>query len=378
MDRSAISLFLIFSSAIGLSESVDLVSLACFRDPRLPFCGEDLLQSTPGDESRISLRRSPRLFRRRSMEDEEESGDIDDDLMESLSPLADRERKAIDASARRLSHVLRETAKKRREEKEEREMAAVGPAFSPIMLTLFPALQKDKNPKRYCKRNEYTFQVTCTPGKKLRYDLQVFCQEYSDTCGIPNLNLLQSRAALADEGRPHGYGQKQKNGNFGMGNSFAMGLGVVPGLELTGSRGADIGDGKLPYFNQIGGMMVNNGMDVGAMGRRRGKGAARMMNALTHGFPSLGLAGVKNLNDGDRKGVQETFRSLGIPTSLASLGKLLGGSQLNKRNREFYEPGYGALDKKTFAFGSVDHDEFNVPAGLGDVEINRGSGIGFG
>lgn len=111
--------------------------------------------------------------------------------------------------------------------------------------------------------------------------------------------------------------------------------------------------------------MVNNGMDVGAMGRRRGKGAARMMNSLTHGyplffygstlqisfasevlhsetqpnckliknefesfdidissrFPSLGLAGVKNVNDGDRKGVQETFRSLGIPTSLASLGK---------------------------------------------------------
>ncbi|KAF8363870.1 hypothetical protein PRIPAC_90793 [Pristionchus pacificus] len=378
MDRSAIALLLFFTNAI-LIESVDLVSLACFRDPRLPFCGEDLLQSTPRDDVGPPLRRAPPPVRRREREDEEErGGDIDDDLMDSLSPMADRERKAIDVSARRLSHVLRETQRKQREEKEDREMAAAGPAMSPIMLALFPALQKDKNPKRYCKRNEYTFQVTCTPGKKLRYDLQVFCQEFSDTCGIPNLNLVQSRAAIAEEGRPHGYGQKQKNGNFGMGNSFAMGFGVVPGLELTGSRGADIGDEKLPYFNQIGGMMVNNGMDVGAMGRRRGKGAARMMNSLTHGFPSLGLAGVKNVNDGDRKGVQETFRSLGIPTSLASLGKLLGGSQPNKRNREFYEPGYGALDKKTFAFGQVDHDEFNVPAGLGDVEINRGSGIGFG
>ena len=49
-------------------------------------------------------------------------------------------------------------------------------------------------------------------------------------CGVPNLNLYPSRQpSTQDDGRPTGYGQKQKNGNFGMGKSFAIGLGTIPG-----------------------------------------------------------------------------------------------------------------------------------------------------
>lgn len=104
-------------------------------------------------------------------------------------------------------------------------------------------------------------QLTCKPGRKVRYDLQVFCQEFSDTCGIPNLLLYPSRHPnevlpsssfiLQDEGRPVGFGQKQKNGNFGTGRSFGLGLGILPGFEVVGSQGADIGQEKLPFLDQV-------------------------------------------------------------------------------------------------------------------------------
>ncbi|VDM72992.1 unnamed protein product, partial [Strongylus vulgaris] len=102
-----------------------------------------------------------------------------------------------------------------------------------MLYTVFPALQKEQDWRKYCPVNQYTFQRTCLPGKKLRYDLQIFCQEFSEKCGVPNLNLYPNRFAdPSDDGRPKGYGQKQKNGQLGLGRSFGFGLGAIPGQEF--------------------------------------------------------------------------------------------------------------------------------------------------
>ncbi|KHJ85089.1 hypothetical protein OESDEN_15190, partial [Oesophagostomum dentatum] len=263
---------------------------------------------------------------------------------------------------------------------------------------------------RYCPVNQYTFQLTCLPGKKLRYDLQIFCQEFSEKCGVPNLNLYPSRHPNPDDGRPVGYGQKQKNGQLGLGRSFGFGLGAIPefqkaierkylkltkdknfplqrhtpegihtlGLEVVSSQGADIGSGSLPFLNQIGGIMLNYGTEMGALGQRIGKGPARSMNALTHGYPSLGLAGEPN--NGDKKLSQELLKSFGIP-NIPGLNKLfskLGGNKPNKRTRG-YEPGYGAVNPHApIAIGKTDRDAINLPGGFGDVEVEKGGGFGFG
>ncbi|VDO11807.1 unnamed protein product [Haemonchus placei] len=121
-----------------------------------------------------------------------------------------------------------------------------------LLYTIFPTLQKENDYRRYCPVNQYTFQTTCLPGKKLRYDLQIFCQEFSEKCGVPNVNLFPSRrSSQTDDGRPKGYGQKQQNGQLGLGRSFGFGLGAIPGFEVVSSQGTDIGNGNLPFLNQV-------------------------------------------------------------------------------------------------------------------------------
>uniref|UniRef100_A0A0N4Y1F8 Uncharacterized protein n=1 Tax=Nippostrongylus brasiliensis TaxID=27835 RepID=A0A0N4Y1F8_NIPBR len=275
-----------------------------------------------------------------------------------------------------------------------------------LLYTIFPTLQKEKDWRKSCPVNQYTFQTTCLPGKKLRYDLQasissnyyvslvgnnivdtaesdrceirrfvIFCQEFSEKCGVPNINLYPSRRTNpADEGRPKGYGQKQKNGNLGLGRSFGFGLGAIPGFEVVSSQGTDIGHENLPFLNQIGGIMLNQGTELGALGQRIGKGPARSLNALTHGYPSFGLG--SEPNNGDKKLSQEVLRSLGVP-NLPVFGKL-GGNRPKKRGPG-YEPGYGAVNPNApLAIGKVDRDAINLPGGFGDVEMEKGGGFGFG
>ncbi|CAJ0957442.1 unnamed protein product, partial [Mesorhabditis belari] len=267
-----------------------------------------------------------------------------------------------------------------------REFKSTTPLPRPnIFYTLFPNLQKDHKESRYCPLNKYTFQVTCTPQKKLRYDLQVFCQDYADICGVPNTNLYPSRTGRNNnDGRPEGYGQKQKNGNFGLGTSFAFGTGMLPGFSVVGSQGADIGKENMPFLNQIGGIMMNNGVEIGATGKKIGQGPGRTIDALDRGFPTgNALFGQGDPTAADRRATGEFLRSFGIP-NVAGLGKILKALNPPRPNRLpsrglGYEPGYGALDKKApLAFGKVDHDSVNLPGGLGDFEINKGTGMGFG
>ncbi|KAK6047688.1 hypothetical protein COOONC_14807, partial [Cooperia oncophora] len=169
--------------------------------------------------------------------------------------------------------------------------------------------------------------------------LQIFCQEFSEKCGVPNVNLYPSRHANpADEGRPKGYGQKQQNGQLGLGRSWAFGLGAIPGFEVTSSQGTDIGAGNLPFLNQIGGIMLNHGSEIGALGHRTGRGPARSLNALTHGYPSFGLAGAPTKR---RQKAQPGM-----------FGKL--GGNRPKKPVVGYEPGYGAVNPNApLAIGKV-------------------------
>ncbi|KAJ1373247.1 hypothetical protein KIN20_035608, partial [Parelaphostrongylus tenuis] len=189
-----------------------------------------------------------------------------------------------------------------------------------------------------------------------------------NVCGVPNLNLYPSNRADTDEGRPKGHGQKQKNGE--------LGLGKVLGSDLE--------------LYQIGGMILNQGVDLGALGHRIGKGPARSMNALTHGYPSFGIGGEPN--NGDKKTQPRSSEIVWcaeftwpqqrnrvnklLPTSQL-LGKL-GGNRSNKRVLG-YEPGYGAINPNApIAIGKVDHDAINLPGGFGEVEIGKGGGFGIG
>ncbi|CAI5441956.1 unnamed protein product [Caenorhabditis angaria] len=249
------------------------------------------------------------------------------------------------------------------------------PTHEHLLYSIFPSLQKEKDWRKYCPANQYQFQVTCRPGKKLRYDLQLFCQQFSDMCGVPNVNLYPSRFAKPeDEGRPAGYGQKQKNGNFGIGRSWAFGLGAIPGFEFTSSQGADIGNERLPFFDQIGGMMLNYGGEVGVLGKRTGKGPARSLDSLSRGYPSLGLG---QPTKADSQFGESVARALGVP----SLNNVFQKLAKNSKNKKItgYEPGYGAVDPSgIFAIGKTDVDDVNLPGGFGAVEVIRGSGMGIG
>ncbi|PAV64873.1 hypothetical protein WR25_07437 [Diploscapter pachys] len=329
---------------------LDIVREACIRNPSLPYCNQktdEKIRRAPPDpfESKFVLK------------SQEEPVNPEDDI--SLE---------LDGDQNNLENT--------------RPFYTTTPVPLPrqnILFTVLPSLQTEKDWRKYCPVNKYTFQITCLPGKKLRYDLQIFCQTFSDMCGVPNLNLYPSRQpSMQDDGRPTGYGQKQKNGNFGMGRSFAIGLGAIPGLEIRSSQGTDIGHESLPFFNQIGGMMLNYGSEVGIMGQKYGQGPARSLNALTHGYPSLGLGG--GPTDADKKLSQELLKSFGVPNipGLDKVFKKLGGNRPAKRIKG-YEPGYGAVNPRApLALGKTDLDVLNLPGGMGDVEFARGTGLGIG
>uniref|UniRef100_A0AC35F6C8 Uncharacterized protein n=1 Tax=Panagrolaimus sp. PS1159 TaxID=55785 RepID=A0AC35F6C8_9BILA len=243
-----------------------------------------------------------------------------------------------------------------------------------IMYTILPTLQKKTI--KYCAYNQYTFMTTCRPGKKLRYDLQVFCQEYADYCGVPNIHLYPSRTPQP-EYRPAGYGQKQQNGHLGMGRSLGFGLGVIPGFEIVGSRGADIGN--IPGL-QVGGLMFNSGTDIGVLGERVGKGPARSIGALAAGYPSFGLD--PNTKSADSRASNAALRALGIPP-VPGLAKIFGNLQApglkKKKGKILFEPGYDAVDKNApIATGRTDGESVNLPATLGKIEILDGVGMGIG
>ncbi|PIO53811.1 hypothetical protein TELCIR_24840, partial [Teladorsagia circumcincta] len=89
--------------------------------------------------------------------------------------------------------------------------------------------------------------------------------------------------------------------------------------------------------------MLNHGTEIGALGHKTGRGPGRSLNALTHGYPSFGLAGVPN--NGDKKLSQEVLNSFGIP-NIPALNKVLGklGGNKPKNQIQGYEPGYGAVN----------------------------------
>ncbi|RCN35865.1 hypothetical protein ANCCAN_18256 [Ancylostoma caninum] len=319
----------------------DLVDIACERNPELRYCkSRDVRRKQPDTpEDPFEEKFKPQLplcnlhYQRVFQDRKEEEDDISLELDETTTSRPRRPTTPLPLPRQNM------------------------------LFTVFPTLQTEKDWRKYCPVNQYTFQVTCLPGKKLRYDLQVFCQEFSDKCGVPNINLYPNRFAdHSDDGRPKGYGQKQKNGQLGLGRSFGFGLGAIPGLEVVSSQGADIGNGNLPFLNQIGGIMLNYGTEMGALGQRIGKGPARSMNALTHGYPSFGLTGEPN--NGDKKLSQEVLKSFGVP-NLPGLNKIfnkLGGNRPNKRVRG-YEPGYGAVNPNApLAIGKVSFDGILGPA----------------
>ncbi|VDM63178.1 unnamed protein product [Angiostrongylus costaricensis] len=337
---------------------LDLVNVVCDRNPSLPYCNRSVLRRKEADSPDDPFKEQFVPINTEEEESElEESTEFEEETTKRTSVIQFISLYHADSIAAPESALHRISNATERKGLEKR-------------FTLR---------SRYCPVNQYTFQTTCLPGKKLRYDLQVFCQEFSEMCGVPNINLYPSRHAdPTDEGRPKGYGQKQKNGQLGLGKSFGFGLGAIPGFEVVTSQGADIGKGNIPFLNQIGGIILNQGMELGALGHRTGKGPARSMNALTHGYPSFGIGGEPN--NGDKKLSQEVLKSFGIP-NLPGLNKVfgkLGGNRSNKRVRG-YEPGYGALNPNApVAIGKVDHDAINLPGGFGEVEIEKGGGFGIG
>ena len=242
-----------------------------------------------------------------------------------------------------------------------------------ILYTVLPTLQKKTY--KYCPYNQYTFMTTCKPGKKLRYDLQVFCQEYADYCGVPNIHLYPSRTPQ-EEWRPAGYGQKQKNSHVGLGRSLSFGLGAIPGFEITASRGAE--GGNFPGL-EFGGLMFNEGTDLGVLGERTGKSPSRTIGGLENGYPSLGLD--PNTARADERAANAALRQLGIPP-VPGLAKALGNLRpgLGKRpSKLLYEPGYDAVDRNApIATGRTDGDSVNLPSTLGKVELLHGVGMGIG
>ncbi|CAJ0607993.1 unnamed protein product [Cylicocyclus nassatus] len=245
----------------------DLVDIACERNPSLRYC-----------KGRNIRRKEPRVpedpFEEKFRPHESHSTDDDDDD---------------------ISLELEDTTIRPR-----RSTTPVPLPRQNLMYTVFPTLQKEKDWRKYCPVNEYTFQTTCLPGKKLRYDLQ------------------------------------------------------------------------------IGGIMLNYGSELGVLGQKTGKGPARALNALTHGYPSFGTA--PEPSNADKKASQEFLKSFGIP-NIPGLNKIfnkLGGNKVNKRVRG-YEPGYGAVNPNApLALGKTDRDAVNLPGGIGDIEIEKGGGFGIG
>uniref|UniRef100_A0A1I7ZM12 Chitin-binding type-2 domain-containing protein n=1 Tax=Steinernema glaseri TaxID=37863 RepID=A0A1I7ZM12_9BILA len=371
---SLLFIVLLLISSFGFTNGDEVIDLICRRNPQKSYCSNQNIRKAPenpfaGLKTRPEVHptnqgsrwETSKAFRSKFEQSEEEDFDREDRRVNNRHiELSDEEDESVEVTTRRPV----------------RRPATRAPIQQNILYTVLPTLQKKTY--KYCPHNQYTFQTTCAPGKKLRYDLQVFCEEYASYCGVPNINLYPSRYRnLEDEGRPKGYGQKQKNGNLGLGRSFALGLGVIPGFEVVGSRGADIG--SMPGLDMMGGLMFNEGTDVGILGQRTGRGPARSLDALSHGIPSFGLD--PNTKMADEKVSDAALRALGVPP-VPGLGKILGALNTGKKPKKGgikgYEPGFDAVDKKALiATGRTDTDSVNVPA-LGTVEINKGVGMGIG
>uniref|UniRef100_A0A0K0FIM9 Secreted protein n=1 Tax=Strongyloides venezuelensis TaxID=75913 RepID=A0A0K0FIM9_STRVS len=341
-------LFICYISTTIADEFSDeeVVNIACKRNPSLRFC------------------RTPQT----------------NDIRKSEPALADKDELIIPPPVPKnveiqLDSYEDDVEQAKRAKKYQRHLQKVTPppVRQNILYTILPTLQKKSS--NYCAINEFTFATTCAPGKKLRYDLQLFCDEFSRTCGVPNINEYESKR-VDKEYYPEGYGQKQKNGHFGVGNSFAMGIGVIPGMTLVGSRGAEVGN--LPFLDSIGGMMFNKGSDIGLLGERVGRGPERTMDALKSGIPSFGLN--PDTKAADERAQNAALRSLGIPP-IPGLAKALGALNKNGKKRKFngFEPGYDALNKHAIiATGKSDGNNVNLPGGMGTVEYMEGVGMGIG
>uniref|UniRef100_A0A0N4ZAV9 MARVEL domain-containing protein n=1 Tax=Parastrongyloides trichosuri TaxID=131310 RepID=A0A0N4ZAV9_PARTI len=329
--------------------SDEVVDIACQRNPNLRYCRTNI--------SKENLRRS------------EPNPDINiNSELVIPPPIPQKEDVFLDSYEDDAEQIKRQKKYGRRLQK-----VTPPPARQNILFTVFPTLQKKSS--NYCAINEYTFATTCAPGKKLRYDLQVFCDEFSRQCGVPNINEYESKR-VNKEYYPEGYGQKQENGHLGLGNSFAMGIGAIPGLTLVGSKGADIG--KMPFLDSIGGMMFNKGTDIGILGERVGRGPERTMEALKSGVPSFGLN--PETKAADERVQNAALRSLGIPP-IPGLAKALGALNKNGKKKKFtgFEPGYDALNKHALiATGKSDGNNVNLPGGMGTVEYMEGVGMGIG
>ncbi|KAK0394550.1 hypothetical protein QR680_000801 [Steinernema hermaphroditum] len=374
LAMSLLFIVLLLSSSFGFTGADEVVDLICKRNPQKSYCANRNIRKAPENpfagvqtnaaktETRTDGEwETPKSFRNKFEQSAEDDAEREDRRPQSIHvELSEEEDESVEVTTRRPypRHFTR------------------APIQQNILYTVLPSIQRKTY--KYCPHNQYTFQTTCAPGKKLRYDLQVFCEEYASYCGVPNINLYPSRYRnLEDEGRPKGYGQKQKNGNLGLGRSFALGLGVIPGFEIVGSRGTDIG--SMPGLDMMGGLMFNEGTDVGILGQRTGRGPARSLAALSHGLPSFGLD--PNTKMADEKVSDAALRALGVPP-VPGLGKILGalnkGQKPKKGGIKGYEPGFDAVNKKALiATGRTDTDSVNVPA-LGTVEINKGVGMGIG
>uniref|UniRef100_A0AC35U8L6 Uncharacterized protein n=1 Tax=Rhabditophanes sp. KR3021 TaxID=114890 RepID=A0AC35U8L6_9BILA len=325
--------------------SEDVVAIACKRNPKLKYCRQfNKVQSKPENE----VRRAEATFMEAMVE----------------PPPKTESQVFLDS----YEDEVKETRKPKRKMR-----PTPAPVRQNILYTVFPTLQKKS--ARYCQINEYTFAMTCKPGKKLRYDLAIFCDEFSRQCGIPNIHEFQN-ARPPPPYYPKGYGQKQENGHLGLGKSFAMGLGVIPGMTITGSSGTDVG--KMPGLDQMGGLMFNQGTDIGILGERAGRGPERTMDALSSGMPSFGMN--PDTKAADEKAQNAALRSLGIPP-IPGLAKALGAINKKPSGKKGvgFEPGYDAVDKHALiATGKSDGNNVNLPGGMGTVEYMQGVGMGIG
>uniref|UniRef100_A0A915CW96 Uncharacterized protein n=1 Tax=Ditylenchus dipsaci TaxID=166011 RepID=A0A915CW96_9BILA len=354
-------LFFAFCAIPHLSHQADpFVQIICARRPSLRYCPQSVVRRAASDKP-------PSPFKSESSEVDV----LESDNTDSSKQLKEGEEE-FDENQSNLNLPLTTST----DLPNHRQFAGMTPApVKPdILYTILPSIQKKT--LKYCPLNQYTFMTTCSPGKSLRYDLQVFCADYSEMCGVPNINLFPSRFRNQNLYRPHGYGQKQENGHLGVGRSLSVGLGVVPGLTFTNSKGVDVG--SMPGLDQIGGMMFNDGTDVGILGERVGHTPDRAVGALGRGFPTFGLA-PGDTSAADKQAQNAALRSLGIPP-VPGLGKILGGLQSPKRKQKgpLYEPGYDAINKHSLiATGRTDGDKVSVPM-LGTVESTHGVGIGIG
>ncbi|TMS34033.1 hypothetical protein L596_001697 [Steinernema carpocapsae] len=364
-------LLLLTSTLFEVSQSDDIIDLICKRNPQKRYCAnnQNVRKAPENPFAGVHAKPTPKWETSRSFRNKFEQSEENDDLTDRR-PSKVREFDAEEEDDRSVEVTTRRPIPKRI------RGVTQAPVQQNILYTVLPSLQRKTY--KYCPHNQYTFQTTCAPGKKLRYDLQVFCEEYASMCGVPNINTFPSRNANPeDEGRPKGYGQKQKNGMLGLGRSFGFGLGAIPGFEIVGSRGTDIGN--IPGLDMFGGLMFNEGTDMGVLGQRIGKGPARTMSALSHGFPSFGLD--PNTKMADDKVSDAALKALGVPP-VPGLGKILGalnkGQKPKKGGVKGYEPGFDAVDKKALiATGRTDTDAVNLPA-VGTLEINKGVGMGIG